>query len=178
MAPQGGVASGRGWRREVEALVGPSVGSAAIVVNSRAGQVRCRMVAADPTAAFPGETLRASATALPFGDASITWAALWFLGDASPHRVRRSLLAEVARVLVPAATLVIVDHNRPRRRLAAIIATVMPPRPPGATPAAAWRRLAYPTARDAHAADLAVDRLHLAVGERVQVISARRRPRS
>jgi SAM-dependent methyltransferase len=166
------------WRREVEALVGPPAGSLAIVVTIDARQVRCRIVPEGspgaPTAAGAA-TLRASPTALPFPDASVTWVAVWFLGDPSPPPVRRALLAELARALAPAGTLVVVDHNRPRRRLAAIAAAVaMSPRPPGATPAAVWRRLAYPVAREAHAAGFVVERLRLAVGERVQVISARR----
>jgi SAM-dependent methyltransferase len=181
------------WRREVEALVGPPAGAPAIVVTLDAGQVRCRIVpagsvrrmaqdlAGEPqsTGAEPpagsGATLRAAPAALPFPDGSVTWVAVWFLGDRSPPPVRRALLAELVRVLVPAGTLVVVDHNLPRRRLAAIVAAVaMSPRPPGATPAAAWRRLAYPVAREAHAAGFVVDWLRLAAGERVQIISARR----
>jgi SAM-dependent methyltransferase len=188
------------WRREVEALVGPPAGAPAIVVTLDAGQVRCRIVpagsvrrmvqdlAGEPqsTGAEPpagsGGTRRAAPAALPFPDASIDrvavgfaffpLVAVWSFRDRLPPPVRRALLAELVRVLVPAGTLVVVDHNRPRRRLAAIAAVAMSPRPPGATPAAAWRRLAYPVAREAHAAGFVLHRPRLAAGERVQIISA------
>jgi SAM-dependent methyltransferase len=172
------------WRREVEALVGTPDATPAVVVKLGGGEVQCHLVPrasstvglVDRTAVRPPATatLRSPATMLPIRDDAIAWIGVSFLGDPSPPAVRRALLAELARVLAPAGTLVVVDHNRPRRRLAAIAAVAMSPRPPGATPAAAWRRLGYPVAREAHAAGFVVDRLRLAAGERVQVISARR----
>jgi SAM-dependent methyltransferase len=118
--------------------------------------------------------VRAAPAALPFGDASIAALSLSLLGDGSEGGARVALLAELARVCVPGGVLVAVDHNRPRRRAAAFVAVVAPPRPPGRTPAARWRRLAYPAAREVWAAGFTIERLRLAAGERVQVVFARR----
>ncbi len=175
------------WRREVEALVGPPTGFPALVVALVAGVAWWRIVGAegrtfvassDPARVSGRDPatclLRAAPDALPIRRASIAWLGVSFLGERTESRLRHGFVAELARVLAPAGTLLVVDHNRPRWRLAAIAAVAMSPRPPGATPAAAGRRLAYPVAREAHAAGFVVDRLRLAAGERVQVISARR----
>ncbi|MBI3769390.1 MAG: hypothetical protein HY271_13005 [Deltaproteobacteria bacterium] len=171
-----------GWRREIEALVGPPSGSPALVIALAAGVASWR-VARPGTVLFDAPhrsgdggdvALRAAADALPLRDASIAWLAVSFLGDASAPRRRGALLGEIARVLAPGATVVAVDHNRPRRRLAALTAVAGPPRPRSWLPAAAWRRLAYPTAREIHAAGFTIEHLRLAAGERVQIVVARR----
>lgn len=168
------------WRREVEALVGTPGATPALLMTLDAGEVRCRLVAdaaapaglVEPARAAP-PALRTAVTTLSIRDGALAWVGVSFLGNASPAARRRALLAEAARVLAAAGTLVVVDHNRPRRRLAAMVAVGAPPRPPGGTPAAAWRRLAWPTAREVRGAGLVVDRLRLAAGERVQVVFAR-----
>jgi len=174
------------WRREVEALIGTPSASPAVVVALAGRAVDCRLVgrASVPTLTAVARssvdasvTARSAVTALPFADRSIAWLLVSFVGDASLPATRGALLAELWRVVAPDGTLVLVDHNRPRRLPAALVATMLPPRPPSARPAAAWRRLAYPTAREAHAVGFIVDRLRLAADERVQVVWTRH-PRS
>jgi SAM-dependent methyltransferase len=143
----------RAWQREAEALIAGALGGP------------------------PEVTIEAGAAAggpLPFRDGEAARAVLSFVGCAPAPAARRALLAEAGRVLAPGGALAVVDHNRPRRRLAALAALAGPPRVPGRSPAARWRRLAYPTAREVQAAGLGVECLRLAARERVQVVVARR----
>ena len=169
------------WRRDVETLVRPPRDVPAVLVTVARGIPTVRVVhaggalfdrvgpglAPDPA----GARITADA-ALPFADASVGWLVLSFLGDASAGRRRAAVLADVARVTTRSATIVVVDHNRPRRLLDALVAVVRQPRPPLVR---AWHRLAYPTARELRAAGFVVDRLRLAMGERIQVVVAHRR---
>jgi len=164
----------RGWRREVEALVGPVAAPSGAVIRLAGGVIWWRRAdAATPILAADREE-RSAATTLPFDDGSLAWSALSFVGDASRPDVRRALLGEVARVLAPGAVLAVIDHNRPRRRAAALAATIRPPRPRPRSVRGAWRRLAYPTAREVSASGFIIDRLSLVAGERVQVVVAHR----
>jgi hypothetical protein len=99
-----------------------------------------------------------------------------FVGVAADPARRRALLDAVVHHLTPDGRVVVLDHNRPRRRAAALLAVLAAPRVPARTPAARWRRLAYPTAREAQEVGLVVERLRLAAGERVQLVLARPRP--
>ncbi len=183
------------WRREVEALVRPPRDMPAVFVTLERGIPTARVVHAGgaffdsvasreaapddaPAAAAPARSRSAAeAVTLPFADGSARYLVLSFLGDASDARRRAAIITEVARVATPGASIVVVDHNRPRHPAAAIVALVRSPRPAGWQPIAAWQRLAYPSARELRAAGFAVDRLRLAADERLQVISARRRAR-
>jgi hypothetical protein len=99
-----------------------------------------------------------------------------FVGRTPSADARRATIADAARGLAADATLIVVDHNRPRRRIAALAALVRMPRLPGGAPSARWRRQAHPTARELQAAGFRVERLRLVAGERVQVVFARKRP--
>ncbi len=93
--------------------------------------------------------------------------------DPSPEE-RRRVLSGLAAVLAPDSRLIVVDHNRPRRMAAALAALAASPSVPGASPAARWRRLACPTAREVQAAGFRVEQLRFVAGERVQVVVATR----
>jgi len=182
------------WRREVEALVRPPRDMPALFVALERGIPEVRIVHAGgaffdfvesradlaraATDAAGATRPVAESASFPFPDASVGWLVLSFLGDASDARRRAAVAAEVARVTAPGATIVAVDHNRPRQLVAALGALVRAPRPPRWLPLGAWRRLAYPTARELRAAGLTVERLRFAGDERIQVISARRGARN
>jgi hypothetical protein len=100
--------------------------------------------------------------------------ALSWLGRTPAVQERVAALDRAQAVLAAGGTLIVVDHNRPRRRAAAIAAVLGSPRVPGASPRVRWRRLGHPTAREVQAAGFRVERLRLAAGERVQVVFARR----
>lgn len=87
---------------------------------------------------------------------------------------RSRVLSALAAASSAGDTLVVVDHNRPRRLVAAVAAVLGPPAVPGGSPAARWRRLAGATARALEASGFRVERLRLAAGERVQVVIATR----
>jgi hypothetical protein len=93
-----------------------------------------------------------------------------FLGERGDAGARAALLDSVRVRLPPAGWLVVVDHNRPRRPPARLLAI------PGlwarGLPAA---RASYPTAREIATCGFVVTRLDLAGGERVQVVLARPR---
>lgn len=99
------------------------------------------------------------------------------VGHAAPAADRTRVLAALAARLPPDGFVIVVDHNRPRRRSEALRALVGAPWAPGWSPVARWRRLAHPTARAVQAAGLRVECLRLVAGERVQVVVARRAPR-
>ena len=93
-----------------------------------------------------------------------------FLGLAARPAERQRLLRAMQTALPPGAPLLLVDHNQPRgswRRVAATVRLVAA----GLGPA----RARYPAARELAALGLAVERLRLACGERVQLVEARRR---
>jgi len=93
-----------------------------------------------------------------------------FLGaSARPHE-RQAVLRDVARRLGRGAQLMLIDHNQPRspwRRALSLLALAAA----GLSPA----RARYPAARELAVLGFLVERLRLACGERVQLISARRR---
>jgi hypothetical protein len=91
----------------------------------------------------------------------------------APSTLRSHTVAELRRILAAEAPLTAIDHNRPRRQWAAMLAIVWPPRPRGGTPAGRWRRLAYPTARELRDAGFDIEKLRLTVSERVQVVVSR-----
>jgi SAM-dependent methyltransferase len=169
--------SARGWQREVAALVDAALGGApaAAIGLAPGGRLDCRAAGGDgwpPGASGP----RGLGDPLPFADGSLASVAVTLLAWTPADGPWRPLLEEARRVLGPGGRLVLVDHNRPRRRWPALLAVVRAPAPPGPSPAARWRRLAHPAAREAQAAGFVVDALRLAAGERVQVVSARPRP--
>ena len=165
------------WEREVSAQIREVVGGAPLVAvmwdggapthgvvdgaRLAAGRIR-------PTTPSPLADGR-----LPCADATQPAILVSFVGGASTSETREQLLAEVRRVLAPGGRLLVLDHNRPRGRLAALGAVITAPVPPGASLAARWRRLSYTTAREAQARGLVVEALRLAVGERVQLVVAR-----
>jgi hypothetical protein len=164
------------WEGKLEALAsGLFEAPARMVLEAGAGGLRCRLRSSRAAGAEPegAGAVRCRPSALPFAAASLPSALLSLLGADPPPAERRALLGEVARVLAPGAALVVVDHNRPRRRASALAALLRAPAIPGASAAARWRRAAYPTAREVQSAGLAVERLRLAVGERVQLVLAR-----
>lgn len=122
--------------------------------------------------AAPGDGGRRVPVALPFAPGAIATLAVSFVGDASTPHARRALLDQACRAVRPGGTLVVIDHNRPRRRLAALVALARSPRLRG-SPSARWRRQGHPVAREARDCGLTVERLRLAVGERVQIVIAR-----
>ena len=97
-----------------------------------------------------------------------------FVGQPAHPPEREVILGHAARALAFGGRLVVVDHNRPRRPLAALLAVVAAPMVPGPSPAARWRRLAYPVAREIALAGFTVESLRLVAGERVQIVFARR----
>jgi len=96
------------------------------------------------------------------------------VGHLAPPPERIRMLAEITGVLAAEGTLVVVDHNRPRRPWAAFRALIGPPRVPGVWPAVRWRRVAYATAREVQRAGFRVDRLRFVAGERIQIVIAKR----
>jgi hypothetical protein len=166
----------RAWRREVGMLVGapPAVPAVELTVEGDVVALRSVDAAAALSDGIARIPLGATPPALPLADGSVASLTLWLLGERGDPALRAALFAELARVCAPDGVLVAVDHNRPRRRSAALLALVVAPHPAGSSPASRWRRLAYPTARDAQAAGFTVERLRLAAGERVQVVWARR----
>jgi len=92
-----------------------------------------------------------------------------FLGRPARPAERQEVLRATQTALPPGAPLLLVDHNQPRapwRRVAATVRLVAA----GLGPA----RARYPAARELAALGLAVERLRLACGERVQLVEARR----
>jgi SAM-dependent methyltransferase len=100
--------------------------------------------------------------------------AISFLRTSLSVAARRAILQELARVLTPAGVLILIDHNRPRRRVAAAAALIRAPRPPGRTLAERWRRAAHPAAREARAAGVSINALRLLCDERVQMVFGHR----
>jgi hypothetical protein len=96
------------------------------------------------------------------------------VGHPAADEERRRVLREVAEGLAGEGGVVVVDHNRPRRLVDALAAVAGAPSVPGWSPAARWRRLAYPTARAVQGAGFRVERLRLVAGERVQIVVATR----
>jgi len=108
---------------------------------------------------------------LPSGVASLV---LTFVGTSPTAAERGRALACADDVLGAGGRLVVVDHNRPRRRLAALVALAGRPWIPGCSPTRRWRRLAHPTAREVQAAGFRVEQLRLTGDERVQLVIARK----
>lgn len=115
-------------------------------------------------AALPAGVPRARAGARPAA------ALVTFLGAPAAPAERQALLAGLRGRLPANAPLLVVDHNQPRRwwrrglGAAALAARGLPA-----------SRARYPAARELAALGLAVERLGLARGERVQLVAARRR---
>jgi hypothetical protein len=97
-------------------------------------------------------------------------AVLWMLGVRAVGEGRRRVLGELLTAIRPGGMIVVVDHNRPRRRwqrtrnrlwclLRGIIRDA---------------RVSYPTAREVRAAGFEDVTLRLAFGERVQIVCGRR----
>jgi SAM-dependent methyltransferase len=106
---------------------------------------------------------------LPVADGDLALAVVWLLGVRGTGG-RRLLLEEIHRALCPGGELIVIDHNRPRRKSArlvnvvwCIVAGVHP-----------WVRPAYPVAREIQAHGFDVISLRLACAERVQIVRARR----
>jgi hypothetical protein len=137
------------WRREAEVLVAAELG------------------ASDVRWVEWGDLAPSAGTALP----RIVLSAV---GHAAPADERARVFRDLALAVVAGGVAVVVDHNRPRRLPAALVALVGAPWVPGASPAARWRRLAHPTAREVQAAGFRVERMRFVAGERVQVVVATR----
>ena len=168
------------WRGEVDALIASASDALPlVVVEPTSSGARCRNVASgapvfasqrDPR----GGEVWCRPDALPLASGKIPSVALSFVGCDLTAAEREATLRAAQRALAPNGVLFVIDHNRPRRRLAAFGALLRSPRVLGASPRSRWRRLAYPAAREVKAAGFAVDRMRLAAGERVQVIVARK----
>lgn len=169
--------TGRAWEREATAQIRAVVGTTPVLaVHLDRGVPACGALDAAELAAGrlrPARVAPLTAGRLPCADASQQAILVSFVGTSTSGGPRRRLLAEIRRALAPGGCALVVDHNRPRGRLAALCALIAAPVPPGASPGARWRRLAYTTAREAQAAGLAVVSLGLASGERVQLVVAR-----
>lgn len=122
----------------------------------------------------PAARIAADCAALPSRSGGLESLVVSFVGQAPRPAEREALLAGARQALAPGGRLVLIDHNRPRRLPAALVALVRRPRVPGATPRARWRRLAHPVAREAARAGFAIEALRFVAGERVQVVLARR----
>lgn len=136
------------------ALLGPLDGPLAIV-----GPGAVRLGAALPDGVSLAATDERPAAAL-----------VTFLGASAAPAARQALLMELRGRLAPGAPLLLVDHNQPRqwwrRGLGAALLLLR-----GLPPA----RARYPAARELGALGLAVERLRLARGERIQLVAARNR---
>jgi hypothetical protein len=93
-----------------------------------------------------------------------------FLGARASPQERQATLRAVGHRLAPGAQLVLVDHNQPRSAWRRAVA-LLPLAAAGLSPA----RARYPAARELAVLGFLVERLRLACGERIQLISARRR---
>ena len=166
----------RDWRQELDARVAGDLGAQPeLAIELTADGAWCgdsRLSAVWRNGARPAAHARPGA--LPLATGRWRSAVLSMVGHAPAANDRAALLTELGRVLAAGASLVVVDHNRPRRWSAAVAAVVGAPWVPGCSPAARWRRLAYPTAREIQAAGFAVQWLRFAAGERLQIILARR----
>lgn len=92
-----------------------------------------------------------------------------FVGERADPAARGARLQALAARLPRGAPLVVVDHNRPRRRLARLLGALgLLAR--GRRPA----RAAYPTALELAPNAFAVDRLRFAARERLQLVVAHR----
>jgi SAM-dependent methyltransferase len=163
----------------VEALVAGAVGDVPfLLVELTRGDAWCRIVGVRSPfvlgRAARAVGVRCEPGALPLATGDLSRVALSFLGDDSTAARRRAALRELRRALAPGGLLFVVDHNRPRGRPQAFGALLRRPPVRGGSLAARWRRLAYPVAREAQASGFTVDALRLALGERVQMIVARR----
>jgi hypothetical protein len=105
------------------------------------------------------------------GDRDVpTAAVVAFLGSPAAPAERQATLRALGTRLAPGAPLLLVDHNQPRtywRRLIAFTTLAAAGFPP--------TRARYPTARELAALGFVVERLRLTCGERIQLITARRR---
>ena len=137
------------WRREAEALIAGVLGPAPVA-----------WIAWD-------EVLR--------GGSELPSLVLTFLGASPGPAERMAALTRIEAALASGGWLVVVDHNRPRRCLGALRALIGVPKVAGWSPAARWRRLAHPTAREVQAAGFGVECLRFAAGERVQLVIGRKR---
>jgi hypothetical protein len=93
-----------------------------------------------------------------------------FLGAPAMPAERQAMLRALGARLECGAPLVLVDHNQPRsgwRRLVGMVTLAAA----GLSPA----RARYPVARELAVIGFLVERLRLACGERIQLITARRR---
>ena len=159
------------WRRELDALVRDALGeSPDLAIELATDGAWLRAIARDGARV----AARARPAALPFASGAWRSVALSLVGHTPAASDRVALLGELQRATAGGASLVVVDHNRPRRLIAALGAVVGAPRVRGASLAARWRRLAYPTAREVQAAGFVVRWLRFAAGERLQIILAHR----
>jgi hypothetical protein len=136
-------------------LLGP-VGGAVVVVAPAAAAVRDAL-SARLAVARDGD-----------GDGAAAAVVVFLRAPARPHE-RQQVLGALRRRLGEGAPVVVVDHNQPRtawRRALATLALLAS----GLGPA----RARYPAARELAALGFRVERLALASGERVQLVSARR----
>jgi hypothetical protein len=138
-----------GWRREAEAVIADTLGRPA-----------CWVELGD---SVPAKSPPASMIVLSL------------VGHAAPEAERARAWQELSGAVAKGEAVAVVDHNRPRRPWAAVGALVTSPWVRGLTPAARWRRLAHPTARELQRAGFTVDALRFAAGERVQIVLATRR---
>ena len=166
----------RAWQREVAPQIRTLTEAAPLAAIDLGGPAVCgrlddAALAAGRLRPEPGAPIDGGR--LPLDDASQATVLVSFVGSALPAAERRRLLGDARRVLAPEGRLLVVDHNRPRRRLAALAALVASPAPPGGSPGARWRRLAYTTAREVQDSGVVIEALRLAAGERVQLVIAR-----
>lgn len=170
------------WQREAARAANALGAPPSILVEITRNTAHCRRTPAPGSSAasierpseWPSEPIaHCRPEALPFRTASIPTIAVSFLRTSPSAAARHAVLQELARVLTIEGALLVIDHNRPRRRAAAIAALVRPPHPLGRTPAERWRRASHPAAREARAAGFRIEALRLLRNERVQLVFAR-----
>ncbi len=165
------------WRRELDRLIADALGGApGLTLELGAQGVWCGGRPAPGQALrAAGRVARARPAALPLASGVQRAVVLSLVGHAPAASDRQALLGELARVMKAGSALIVVDHNRPRRLVAALAAAIRAPRVRGRSLGARWQRLSYPAAREIQAAGFTVQWLRFAAGERLQVVLARPR---
>ena len=143
--------------------------SAAETALALLGPVDGAVVVAEPGTWWAARLRVAGLRVADLNEPVVAAALVSFVGARTPPALRRRTLDALRVRLVPAAPIVLIDHNQPRqwwRRPLAALGLAVRGLPPS--------RGRYPAARELDGAGFRVDRLRLTAGERLQVVLARR----